>query len=188
MSAIAFDPLIAEAKQRARRRYLLLALGVAVVAAALGTALETQSRGNSLGLCATIPSGWKVRRTTNGVTNPVFTRPAIVLTNFRFGRTIDLYGLTDRLNWPANGVTVAVINEGRVNYEGRHNDSDLPEGPLRVSRADFRGLEGSTQPAGGVTVRSQGVRLGAYFEVGALTPATIAAANQALASVRTCSA
>lgn len=184
MSAIALDPLIAEAKERARRRHLLLALGaVAVVAAAaVGTTYGLRSSGNLRGICATAPPGWKMRRTTNGVTNPAFTRHAIVLTNFRFGRMNDLYGLTDRFDWPANGVTVAVINQGRRDEPG------LGERTLRVSRADFGGLEGSIQPSGAVEVRSHGVVLDAYVEVGALTPATIAAANQALAGVRTCSA
>ena len=181
---LGLDPLIAEAKQRARRRRLL-ALGAVVViavAATVGTTYGLRSSANSLGICATASPGWKVRRVTNGVTNPRFRRPAVVLTNFRFGRTIDLYGLTDRLEWPANGVTVAVINEGRRNPRG------LREGALHVSRADFGGLEESTQPAGAITVRSQGLVLTAYYEVGALNPGTIAAVNEALAGVRTCSA
>jgi hypothetical protein len=180
MSAIALDPLIAEASRRARRRGVMVLGSVAVVvAAAIGTTLGLRSSpGNALGLCATPLSGWKVKT----VAFPVAVKPTVVLTNFRFGRMMDLYGLQDRFHWPSGGVTIAVINEGRRNERG------LREGTLRLTRADFNGLEGSTQPSGFTQVRSRGVVLYAYAAVGKLTPATIALANGALAGVRTCSA
>jgi hypothetical protein len=178
VSGIALDPLIAEAKERARRRRLL-ALGVVVVAvAAVSATLATRSSTNSLGVCATAPSGFQVRTVTDAALGP----PTVVLTNFRFGRMDDLYGLTDRFTWPANGVTVAVSNE---------DPSATPAvkgGALRLTAKDFGGLEGSTQPSGQIAVRSNGRILAGYVEVGAITPATIAAANAALASVKTCSA
>jgi len=178
MSAIALDPLIAEARERARRRLLLLlALLVVLVAAAVGTTYGLRSSGNELGLCATRPPGWK-QKTVSMVPH----HPTLFLTNFHFGRIHDLFGNTAKSDWPANGVTISVINYGRRNERG------LREGTLRFTRADFNGLEGSTQPAGGTAIRSQGVVLYAYVEVGSLTPATIAAANQALAGVRVCSA
>lgn len=182
MNAVAdplgLNPLIAEAKERERRRRLL-ALGaiVLVAAAAVGTTFGLRSTvGNSLGLCATLPSGWKERTSTI-----VPHHSTVFLTNFRFGRINDLFGGTDRSDWPAKGVTIAVINYGRRNERG------LTEGTLRFNRADFTGLEGSTQPSGGTEIRSRGVVLVAYVEVGKLTPATIAAANEALAGVRVCS-
>ena len=49
-------------------------------------------------------------------------------------------------------------------------------------------MEGSPQPTAHFGVRSQGRILDVYVTVGTLTTATIAAANQALAGVRTCSA
>lgn len=176
---VGHDPLIAEAKVRARRRRLL-ALGVLVVAAAaIGTTFGLRSpAGNALGVCATVPSGWQERT----VTDPALGPPTVVLTNFRFGRMDDLYGLTDRFKWPANGVTVAVSNE-RPAATPR-----VGGGALRLTAKDFGGIEGSTQPSGQIAVRSSGRILNAYAEVGALTPATIAAANEALAGVRTCSA
>src|SRR5262249_19530325 len=147
-------------------------------AAAVGTTYGLRtSPANALGVCATTPPGWQQMSVTNIPNQP----PTVVLTNFRFGRMNDLYGLTDRFNWPGNGVTVAVINYGRRNEH-------LSERPLSVTRADFGGLEGSTQPSGEISVRSNGLVLYAYFEVGKLTPATIALANQALAGVRVCSA
>jgi hypothetical protein len=59
---------------------------------------------------------------------------------------------------------------------------------LRVEHHSFGGIEGAQLQAANFQVESNGRLLGAYVEVGTLTPATIAAANQALAGVRTCSA
>jgi hypothetical protein len=172
------DPLIAEAKRHARRRYLFaLAALVVVTGAAVGTSYSLRSAaGKSLGLCTTVPSGWQEK----AVSRIPHASPIIWLTNSGFGPMNDLYPLSDRL--PAHGVIVTVINFGRRNPRG------VKEVPLRFTRADFLGLEGSTHPSGGITVRSQGVVLSAYVEVGKLTPATLAAANQALSGVRTCSA
>jgi hypothetical protein len=176
---LGLDPLIAEARERARRRRLVALVALMVVAAAAAsTTYDLRSSGNSLGLCTSVPAGWKETRVTTIPNQP----PTVVLTNFRFGRMNDLYGLSDRFAWPANGVTVAVVNEGP------QHDRAAKEGALRVSRADFHGLEGATQPAGGVTVRSGGRILLVYVEVGKLTANTIALANQALAGVRVCSA
>jgi hypothetical protein len=178
--ALGLDPLIAEAKERARRRRLLALGAIVVVAAAtaVGTTYGLRSSGNALGVCASTPSGWKERT----LTNPAMSPPTVVLTNFRFGKGQDFYGLTDRFNWPANGVTVAVTNEGPA------AKFRAPSGPLRVSARDFGGIEGAAHPSGQITVRANGRILDGYVEVGAITPATIAAANQALAGVRTCTA
>ena len=139
---------------------------------------QFRSSGNSLGMCATVPSGWKERT----IANPQLGPPTVVLTNFHFGRMDDLYGLTTRMPWPAGGVTVAVSNWGA---------SPKPFAPrhvLRVEQDSFGGIEGAELPASNFQVESNSRLLGAYVEVGTLTPATIAAANQALAGVRTCSA
>ena len=180
---LSIDPLIAEAKERARRRRLLALGAIVVVAAAVvGTTYGLRSTaGNSLGLCATPPPGWK-QETLNRTQNPRFPKVVLWLTNFRFGRLNDFFGGTDKSDWPANGVTISVINYGRRNPRG------LREEPLRFTRADFGGLDGSTQPSGAMTVRSQRIVLSAYVEVGTLTPGTIAAVNEALAGVRVCSA
>ena len=126
MSAIALDPLIAEAKRRAHRRYLIMLAALVVVAAA-----------------------------AFGVTDP-------------------------HLAWPANGVLVAVGNWPP--------DSTVSGArPLRVTRSSFAGMEGSSLPTAHFGVRSHGRILDTYVTVATLTPATIAAANQALAGVWTCS-
>jgi hypothetical protein len=176
---LGLDPLIAEAKERARRRRLL-ALGAVVVvavAAAVGTTYGLRSSGNTFGVCATVPSGWQERT----VTDPSLGPPTVVLTNFRFGKMDDYYGLTDRFDWPATGVTVAVSN-------APVGDWHAAQRALRVTRRDFGGIEGSTQPSGQTSVGSNGRNLTASVEVGKLSPTTIALANQALAGVRVCSA
>jgi hypothetical protein len=138
--------------------------------------LATRSSANSLGVCATAPSGFKAR-----TPNLAQTPPTVVLTNFRFGRMDDDFGITDpNLDWPANGVLVAVGNWPP--------DSTVSgAGPLRVTRGTFAGMEGSSLPTAHFGVRSHGRILDVFVTVGALTPATIAAANEALAGVRTCS-
>jgi hypothetical protein len=179
MSAVVLDPLIAEAKERARRRRLL-ALGAVVVvaAAAVGTTYGLRSSGNLRGVCATTPSGWKQRTPKFAPPTP----PTVVLTNFHFGRLDDVFGITDpHLDWPASGVLVAVGNWPPDSTVSR-------AGPLRVTRASFAGMEGSSLPTAHFGLRSHGRILDVYVTVATLTPATIAAANQALAGVRICSA
>jgi hypothetical protein len=172
------DPLIAEAKERARRRRLR-ALGAvaAIAAAAIGTTFGLRSSARALGVCATPPSGWRERTVTRTSLGP----PAIVLTNWRFGRMEDFYGLGGAAkHWLAGGVTVVVLNEGPA--------ATPPIGrALRVTYADFGRFEGMRFPSAEVAVRSHGRVLNSYVEVGTVTPATIAAANRALAGVQVCS-
>lgn len=179
MSAIALDPLIAEAKRRARlRRLFALAAVVIVAAAVVGTAGELPSSANARGICATAPSGWRERMVTSTALGP----PTVVLTNWRFGPMDDFYGLgAATKRWPTGGVTVAVSNEG---------PSATPRlgRALRVAGRDFGGFEGMRFPFAETAIRANGRVLAAYVEVGAVTPATIAAANRALAGVHTCSA
>jgi hypothetical protein len=52
---------------------------------------------------------------------------------------------------------------------------------LRVTRADFGGFEGARLPFAQRSVRSDGRVLDAYVEVASVTPATVVAANAALA-------
>lgn len=184
MSAIALDPLIAEAKRRAHRRRILLVLlaGVVVAVVAAGTRVALRSSSNSLGVCAAPPSGFKERTMAGEKGAP----PTVVLSNFRFALLNPSYGLVTAVphprRWPADGVLVVVENFGPAKASGPK------AGPLRVDRSSFGGMEGATLPAAEFQVQLNGRFVGAYVEVGALTPATIAAANQALAGVRTCSA
>ena len=188
MSAVAhpvgLDPLIAEAKERARRRRLL-ALGVLVVtAAAIGTTITLRSpaRVNSLGICASPPSGWRERRIAARPSLPA----AVLLTNFRFGvmgPMQDLYGIDiPGRSWPSDGVMIAV----------QISQSHLPDvrGRLHVGAAGFHSSPngGSKRPTAFPRIRSNGQELAAFVQVASVTPATIAAANRALAGVQVCSA
>ena len=176
---VELDPLIAEAKERARRRRLL-ALGAVVVvaAAAVGATIGLRSTGNALGVCATAPSSWKERT----VNLPGPAPPTVVLTNFRFGRLDYVFGLgDDTLRWPRGGVAIAVMNEG-PSATPRFRSS------LRVRASDFGAFEGMRHPFVERAIRSNGRVLDAFVEVGSVTPATVAAANQALAGVRVCTA
>lgn len=184
MSAVAHDPLIAEAKERARRRRLL-ALGVVAVlvaAAAAGTRYELRSSGNFRGVCATAPPGWRERTIPARGQRP----GAVLLTNFRFGAMgpmQDIYGIDiPGRKWPPGGVMMAVQTFA----------TRLPStrAELQVRGADFQISPngGSRRPTAFRSIRTNGRELIAYVQVASVTPATIAAANQALAGVRTCSA
>jgi hypothetical protein len=170
------DPLIAEAKRRARLRRVLAVMLLVVIGSAAAATLSLRSGGNALALCATPPSGWKehtIPRTSTTVAT-------LVLTNFRFGRLDYLYGLGAPIEWPARGAMIAVSNEGP--------DATPPfRRALTVGGGDFAGFEGMRWPAAEVAVRSHGRVLDAYVELRAVTPATLAAANAALAGVHTCS-
>jgi hypothetical protein len=170
------DPLVAEAKRRARRRRLAVAAIVVLASAAVGTTFALRSSGGALGLCATPPTGWK----EHAIPRTPTTVATVVLTNFRFGRMDDLYGLAAPLKWPPGGAMIAVSNEGPAATPPFRR-------ALAVGGGDFAGFEGMRWPATEVAVRSHGRVLDAYVELHAVTPATIAAANAALAGVRICS-
>lgn len=162
------------------RRTLLVVGGfVLVVTGAVSGWLAVRSSGGATGLCASPPTGLRERSYPKSRQ----TEATVVLTNFRFGRVDDFYGIgaSAGRHWPRGGITIAVINEGP--------DATPPvRQALRVQRADFRGMEGSTWPAALVAVRSQGRSLVAYAEVRDATPAAIATVNHGLARVRVCSA
>ena len=157
-----------------------LALVVVLVLAVAGTAggwLALRSSGGVTGLCTSQPTGFKER----SIPKTGVSEATVVLTNFRFGRMDDLYGLDNRLHWPLHGVMIAVSNEGP--------DSTPPfRQSLRAVGADLQGFEGLKWPAANVAVRSEGRILDAYVEIRKVTPATIATVNSALASVRVCHA
>jgi hypothetical protein len=171
------DPLIAEAKRRAwRRRTLLSVIAVVAVAGAAGSWLALRSSAGVTGLCASPPTGLKERYIPKSGTQEA----TVVLTNFRFGRMDDFYGLGSQ-RWPRDGITMAVSNEGPASTPPFRR-------ALRVSAADFRGFEGMKWPAANLAIRSGGRVLDAYVEVRTVTPAAIATVNDSLADVRVCRA
>ena len=156
---------------------MLVGVFVLAVAAAVSGWLAVRSTGGVTGLCASPPTGLKER----SIPKRGLTEATVVLTNFRFGRPDDFYGLASPLRWPAHGIMIAVSNDGpdaTPNFRRA----------LRVTPGDFKGLEGLRWPAAQLGIRSQGRVLAAYAEVRTVTPAAIATVNRALAGVRTCSA
>lgn len=150
---------------------------VLAVAGAVSGWLAARSSGGVTGLCVSPPTGLRERTFPKTRTFEA----TVVLTNFRFGSVDNFYGIGDAAarDWPRGGITIAVINEGP--------DSSPPlRRALRVSRADFRGFEGSRWPVARVAIRSQGRVLEAYAEVRTVTPAVVATVNRALADVRAC--
>lgn len=174
---LGLDPLIAEARDRARRRRFLLGGVALVAAAAIGATVAAESGGAATGLCATAPSGWKELSLPKTPTKVA----TVVLTNWRFGTAGYGYGLFLPPPWPRSAVIVSVSNDGPA-------ATPRFRSALQVSRGEFTGFEGMRYPAAQTAIHVGSRVLAAYVEVGALTPATVAAANRALAGVHACSA
>jgi hypothetical protein len=156
---------------------VLVVVLVLAVAGAVAGWLALRSSGGVTGLCASPPTGWRERT----IPKAGMTEATVVLTNFRFGRMDDFYGLSSPLRWPPRGVMVAVSNEGPAATPPFRQ-------ALRVARGDFSGFEGMRWPGANVAVHSRGRVLNAYVEARTITPATIAAANAVLAGIHTCPA
>jgi hypothetical protein len=154
-------------------------VGVSVVAAAAAVSgwLAVRSSGGVSALCASPPAGLKER----SIRKAGLKEATVVLTNFRFGRLDDFYGLDNGLRWPPHGIMIAVSNEGPASTPPFKRE-------LRVAAADFQGFEGLKWPAANVAIRSHGRVLDAYAEVRTVTPAVIKTVNGVLASVRVCHA
>jgi hypothetical protein len=152
---------------------------VLVLVGSLSGWLAARSSGGVTGLCASAPAGLRERTFPKTPT----TEATVMLTDFRFGSVDNFYGIGDAAgrNWPQNGITVAVINEGPAS-------SPPLSRSLRVRSADFRGFEGSRWPTAHVAVRSQGRVLEGYAEARNVTPAVVATVNRALANIRACHA
>ena len=133
MSAIALDPLIAEAQERARRRRLLEATLVAVVA--LGVALAVALPGgagsravHAAGISVRIPQGWfMTRRPFTGITNPV---QRLVISSYRVPAAgFNSVGASDYVP-SATGVLVDLMEE----LPATRNPAWQPPGRLRLGR------------------------------------------------------
>lgn len=161
-----------------RKHTVVLAVAfVLVVTGKVGGWLAARSSGGVTGLCGSPPPGLKER----SIPKSGLREAAVVLTNFRFGRMDDFYGLAAGRRWPAGGLAIVVSNEGP--------DSTPPfRRALQVTRADFKRFEGDQWPTANLAVRSQGRVLDAYAEVRTVTPGAIATVNRALADVRACHA
>jgi hypothetical protein len=149
---------------------------VVAVSGIVGGWLAIGSAHRATGICASPSTGLKVRH----IPKSGMQEATAVLTNFRFGRMDDFYGLGGQ-GWPPGAITIAVSNEGPA-------ATPLFRRELRVTRTDFQGFEGMKWPAAHLAIRSQGRVLEAYAEVRSVTPIAIATVNRALADVRVCSA
>jgi hypothetical protein len=182
------DPLIAEAKRRARlRRSVVLALLAVVVAAAIAaTIFSLRSSGTPAALCVTPPAGWR-ERPAWGVGSARWEPVAgLVLTNFRFGRPSYDDGLVDyRVPWPRGGVIIEILSwhTAKPEFPGR-----VRAGRLELRRSDRTGLEGFYHPVLRGNFRFEGRSVTVTAEFRKATVAAIASANRALADVRACPA
>jgi hypothetical protein len=137
-----------------RKTLVLLGVFVVAVSGVVGGWFALRSAQGETGTCASAPSGLKKRY----VPKSGLQEATVVLTNFRFGRMDDFYGLAPGTRWPSDGVTIAVSNEGP--------DATPPfRRALRVTGGDFRAYEGMKWPAAHLGVRSRGRVLEAYAEV-----------------------
>jgi hypothetical protein len=156
---------------------VLIVVVVLALAGVVGGRLALRSSAGATGICASPRTGLKERF----VAKSGMQEATVVLTNFRFGRMDNFYGLAPGRRWPRDGITIAVSNEGP-------DSTPRFRRALQVTGADFESFEGMRWPAANFGIRSGGRVLDAYVEVRRVTPAAIATVNRALAGVRVCSA
>jgi hypothetical protein len=183
------EALIEEARRRQRRRRIVVALFVlaACVAAGIYFSLirsggsRTAAGGPRAGrLCVKNQSGWKSR----AVHRPG-TAPALLLTNFRFGRLDYLNGHTDhQLRWPHGGLLIS-ISDWTQAATNAMKPAYRPTNALQIAPADFHSFEG-VRNLGQRHVRLDGRLLELWVQARPTTAATVAAANRELAGVQVC--
>lgn len=184
-----FEALIEEARRRQRRRRI----GIATLIVFLGAAAAVyfgviRSGGQSASavspgaarLCVQNVSGWQSR----SVSLPG-TPPALLLTNFRFGRVGYLYGHDDpQLRWPHDGILISVAN-----WTSGATKAMLPQyrptSVLHVRSSDFVSFEG-VRNLGIRYVRLNGQLLEVWVQARPTNATTIAAADRELTNVRVC--
>lgn len=171
------DVLLGRSDGVTRQARVFLVVVVVAVAGAVSGWLALRSSAGATGICASPMTGLKERY----VPKAGMQEATVVLTNFRFGRMDNFYGLAPGRRWPRDGITIAVSNEGP-------DSTPRFRRALQVTGAAFEGFEGMRWPAANLGVRSGGRVLDAYVEVRTVTPAAIATVNRALAGVRVCSA
>jgi hypothetical protein len=183
------EALIEEARRRQRRRRFSIA--AIVIAIAAGAAVyfgvirdnggtTTSSPTAPRRLCVQNVSGWRSR----AVSSPG-TPPALLLTNFRFGRSGYLYGHDDpQLRWPHGGILISIAD-----WTSGATKAMLPQyrptSALQIAASDFASFEG-VRDLGQQHVRVNGQLLEVWVQARPTNASTIAAANRELANVRVC--
>lgn len=187
--AVPLEALIEEARRRQRRRQVSIALVVIALGAAAavyfviirngGSNATSSSRGPQR-LCVGNASGWQSR----AVRSPG-TPPALLLTNFHFGRADYLYGHDDpQLRWPHGGILISIANWTRGATKAMEPQY-RPTSALHIASSDFLSFEG-VRNLGIRHVRLNGQLLEVWVQARPTNASTIAAANRELADVRVC--
>jgi hypothetical protein len=183
------EALIKEARRRQRRRRWGIAAALIVLAAAAAICFGvirphgTSTSNSSVGprrLCVVDGAGWKSRF----VSHPG-TAPALLLTNFRFGRVDYLFGHTDpKLDWPRGGILISIAN-----WTGAATKAMLrqfqPTSRLGIGPADFAAFEG-VRNLGQRHVRLNGQLLEVWVQARPTTSTTMTDANRELSRVKVC--
>jgi hypothetical protein len=191
--AAAFDAelLIEEARRRGRRRrvgsaiVLLVAGGLTAVAVYVGVTRTDRSAvadgaPAAGGLCVKPASGWQSRSVQRRGSPP-----ALLLTNFRFGRAAHLNGNDDpRLRWPRGGILIS-INDWTGSATSAMRPLYQPAAKLRIAARDFSSFEGVSS-LGQQHVLFGGRLLEVWVQARPTTATTIAEANHELARVNVC--
>jgi hypothetical protein len=131
-------------------------------------------------LCVSNLSGWQSR-----LVHHPGSPPALLLTNFGFGRTDYLYGHTDRkLRWPRGGILISIANWTTAATKAMEPQY-RPTSALRLTASEFGSFEG-VRVLGQEHARLNGQLLEVWVQARPTNAATIAAANNELANVRVC--
>ena len=183
------EALIEEARRRQRRRRLTIAvvlLGLGAAAAVYfgaipkGGSNQSSSTAGAQRLCVSNLSNWQSRV----VSNPG-SPPALLLTNFSFGRTDYLYGHTDsKLRWPRGGILISIANWTTAATKAMEPQY-RPTSTLQLTGSDFVAFEG-VRDLGQEHARLNGQLLEVWVQARPTTASTIGAANRELANVRVC--
>jgi hypothetical protein len=183
------EALIEEARRRQRRRRLTIAvvlLGLGAAAAVYfgairkGGSNQSSPTAGAQRLCVSNLSNWQSRV----VSNPG-SPPALLLTNFSFGRTDYLYGHTDsKLRWPRGGILISIANWTTAATKAMEPQY-RPTSTLQLTGSDFAAFEG-VRDLGQEHARLNGQLLEVWVQARPTTASTIGAANRELANVRVC--
>jgi hypothetical protein len=131
-------------------------------------------------LCVQNVSGWQSR----ALRSPG-TPPAMLLTNFRFGRPDYLYGHDDpKLRWPNGGILISIANWTSAATKAMEPQYQ-PTSGLGIAAADFASFEG-VRDLGQRHVSLNGQLLEVWVQARPTNASAIAAANRELANVRVC--
>jgi hypothetical protein len=151
------------------------------------TPTTTASPGSRTGgtpLCVTSPKGWK----SAWIPSPaVADPPALVLTNFRFGKSSLEWGLLDpHVRW-AGGDIMVVVADWTKAASPAFRSAFLPSA-LRVRRADVVRYGTFPVKIGHRLIKTGGRLLEVWVEARPPRASTLTAANRVLAAVGVCAA